>query len=139
VGAGARGSSALKGAVSTEIECSAEDTVVTLRVVKQKEDRGGDVIRLSRVQVGDSCALEPHRGGAGIPDKALDLLAELAAIDTGDGVSSSTWRRSSDVADRSFYRWQKGLLDEGYCHKAGEKAQARFTVTEQGKQALESR
>jgi hypothetical protein len=136
IGAGARGHSSLKGAVTTEVECSSEDTTVI--VAKQKGGEGGEVIRLSRVQVLDSCALEGHRGAAGLPDKALDLLAELAAIDTGDGVSSTlgggqvTWHRS-------FYRWQKGLIEEGYCHKAGEKAQARFTVTEQGKQALENR
>lgn len=139
VSAGARGSSALKAAMSTEIECTSDDAVVTLRVTKQKDHVEALPIRLALVPTGDSCALDRYSGGVGLPDGAFGLLAELAAIDTGDGVASSIWMASSGVALRSFHRWKKGLLDEGYCHKAGERSQARYTITDLGKQELSGR
>jgi hypothetical protein len=136
--AGARGSSALRAAVATEIECSHADGVTTLRQTKQKDHEAGEPVRLALVPVGDSCALDRYSGGGGeLPAGAVEMLAELAAIADEDGVSASVWRASSAVAERSFYRWQKQLIERGYCHKAGVKSQARYTLTEQGKQAVE--
>jgi len=140
VAAGARGSSALRAAVATEIECSHLDGVTTLKQTKQKDHEAGEPYRFALVPVGDSCALDRYTGaGQEVSAGAVELLAELAAIVADDdGVSGSVWRASSAVAERSFYRWQKQLLDKGYCHKAGAKSQARYTVSEQGKQVLDS-
>lgn len=136
--AGARGSSALRGAVATEIECSHVDGITTLKQTKQREHEAAEPMRLSLVPVGESCALERYRGEDDtLPAGAVQLLAELAAIADLEGVSSTVWKESSDVAPRSFHRWKKRLLDEGYCQKTGERTQARFTVSDLGKELLD--
>jgi hypothetical protein len=136
--AGARGSSALRGAVATEVECSHVEGITTLKQLKQRDHETAEPMRLTLVPVGDSCALDRYRGDDDtLPGGALTLLADLAAIDTGDGVSTKVWMASSGVAERSFFRWQKGLLDRGYCHKEGNRSQARYTLTDLGKQVLD--
>lgn len=135
--AGARGSSALRAAVATELECRHADGTTTLKQTKQRDHETAEPMRLTLVQVGESCALTRCRGeDESLPAGALRMLAELDAIATEDGVSSKVWMVSSGVAERSFYRWQKGLLDNEYCHKEGSKAQARYTVTDLGKEVL---
>jgi hypothetical protein len=136
--AGARGSSALRAAVATEIECRHAEGLTTLRQTKQREHEAAEPLRLTLVPVGESCALERYRGEDDtLPAGAVQLLAELAAIADADGVSSTVWMESSGVAHRSFHRWKKRLLDEDYCHKKGERAQARFTVSDLGKRLLD--
>jgi hypothetical protein len=137
--AGARGSSALRGAVATEIECSHVDGLTTLKQTKQRDHEIDEPMRLGLVPVGESCALVPYRAqDQELPAGAIKMLSELEDIATDEGVSSKVWMVSSAVAERSFYRWQKGLLDHGYCQKAGAKAQARYTVTDLGRQVLHS-
>ncbi|MDQ3641058.1 MAG: helicase RepA family protein, partial [Actinomycetota bacterium] len=134
---GARGSSALRGAVATEIEVSHADGVTTLKQTKQREHAPAEPVRLTLVPVGESCAFEPYRGEGGLTKETVDLLAELAAIVTDDdGVSGTVWKASSGVADRSFYRWQKYLVAEGYCHKGGTKGRPLYTVSDLGKEVL---
>jgi hypothetical protein len=135
--AGARGSSALRAAVATEIEVSHADGVTTIRQTKQREHEPAPPLRLALVPVGESCALEPYRGEGGLTKDVIELLAELDAIVTGDdGVSGSVWRDSSGVAVRSFYRRQKFLVDEGYCHKGGTPGRPLYTVSDLGKEVL---
>lgn len=135
--AGARGSSALRGAVATEIEVSHADGITTLKQLKQRDRVAADPMRLALVPVGESCALDRYRGETGLTKDAVELLAELDAIVSGDdGVSSTVWRSSSGVAERSFYRRQKFLVDEGYCHKGGTAGRPLYTVTDLGKEAL---
>lgn len=135
--AGARGSSALRAAVSTEVECRQADGAVTLTTTKQRDHESGAVIQFATVPVGESLALEPYRGQQPeLTQGALELLAELAAIADEGGVSSSVWLASSGVAARSFYRRQKALVDFGYCHKEGPHKQARYTVSDLGREAL---
>jgi hypothetical protein len=135
--AGARGSSALRAAVATEIECRHVDGVTILKQTKHREHEVAAPVRLSLVPVRESCALEHYRGeDSNLTKGALELLAELAAITDDEGVSATVWMRSSGVADRSFYRRAKALVDLGYCQKAGEKSQARFTLSDLGKEVL---
>lgn len=135
--AGARGSSALRGAVATEIECSHADGITTLRQLKQRDHEAAEPMRLTLVPAGDSCAFERYRGEDDtLPAGALKMLAELDAIAPDEGVSSKVWMDSSGVAVRSFYRWQKALIEKGYCHKDGAKSQARYAVSDLGKEVL---
>lgn len=136
---GARGSSALRAAVATEIECSHADGVTILRQTKQKDHEAGEPHRMALVPIGDSCALDRYAGGGDLelPPGAVEMLEDLAAIVGDDeGVSVSVWKVSSGVAERSFYRWQKRLIELGYCLKTGHKGQARYTVTDQGRRLL---
>lgn len=135
--AGARGSSALRAAVATEIECRHADGITTVKQTKQRDHEAGEPMRLALAPVGESCAFMKYRGeDESLPAGAVKLLAELAAIALEDGVSASVWRVSSGVAERSFYRWQKGLVDQGYCHKAGTAGRPLYTVTDLGRELL---
>lgn len=137
VEAGARGSSALRAAVATELECRHAEGITTLKQMKQRDHEADEPMRLTLAPVGDSCAFIRYRGeDEQLPAGAFVMLAELDAIATEDGVSSKVWLDSSGVAVRSFYRWQKGLIEKGYCHKEGVKSQARYTVSDLGKEAL---
>lgn len=132
--AGMRGNSALHGAVATVIECKGGDGRLELSCRKQKDDAEFDPIHLGLLPYGGSCVLSarPSTGGGEMPAGAVDLLRVLVEIADEDGVSSSVWRNSSAVADRSFYRWQKLLVGAGLTAKTGSRAQARYTPSEQG-------
>lgn len=137
--AGARGSSALKAAMNTEVEVKTSDGVIYLKATKQKDSATDGDLRLSLDVVGDSCVLHPYRGGAAVPDGAIQMLADLISICDEDGVSSSVWRRSTDVAERSFYRWQKQLVEDGLAAKHGSRSAARYIPTEQGVSVIQAR
>jgi hypothetical protein len=55
---GARGSSALRAAVDTELELAAADDRVTLKVTKQKDGAEADPVRLRRIPAASSVVLE---------------------------------------------------------------------------------
>src|SRR5690606_41685819 len=57
--AGARGSSALRAAMDTELEVTAAGQLMTLKVKKQREAAAAAPMRLTRVEVSDSCVLVP--------------------------------------------------------------------------------
>jgi hypothetical protein len=136
---GARGSSALKAAMSTEIEMSSADDIVYVKATKQKDSATGDEMRLALERVEDSCVLTPYRGSdsSRLPPDAVQMLRDLIAISDTDGVSATTWRSSSDVAHRSFWRHLKTLIEVGLCAKHGQRTQARYQPTEQGFSYLE--
>ena len=134
-----RGHSSLEGAVDTAIEVRGDEGSLVLRCAKQKDDAEFDNIRLSLKGVGDSCVVAEHRpesNAEGITKTGRDLLEALAAIDLPEGVSSSRWTATSDVAVRSAYRWQKKLCDLGLVGSRGEGTQRRYTLTEQGRAAI---
>lgn len=135
--AGARGHSALLAAVDSSLACKSADDIITLETEKQKNHAGDITMRLKLTPTGDSCAVDRYRGGPitegdQLPRAALELLATLSEIDTGTGVSSTTWRDSSGVAVRTFYRWQKGLLALGFTANIGSDKRPLYTLTDQG-------
>lgn len=134
-GAGARGSSALRAAVDTEIEVSASDELVTVKVTKQKDHDEARPWRFVRTPLADSCVLMPDRGqnGAGTNrshQQALDALAEIAVP---GGVSTATWRDAATASDRpdgigrsTFYGAVRALLDGGLVQNLGTDRSPRY-------------
>jgi len=111
-GAGARGSSALRAAVDTEIEVKGTDGRVTITVTKAKDSAPPQPWRFVRTTIDlgtddrgkpvSSCVLVPDRGQAGddltrVTAQVLDVLIRIA---TPDGVSTATWREVATTADR---------------------------------------
>ena len=81
--AGARGSSALLGAVDTAIEVDAADPQMTVKVKKQKDAAAVDPVRLTRIEVGESCVLVPSSkvaGGDGNAEYQKLLVVARAAV-----------------------------------------------------------
>lgn len=135
--AGMRGNSALHAAVATVIECKGGDSHLVLEGAKQKDDLPFPPIHLGLFPVGASCvAAERSPDSDELPPGAVELLRVLDEIADEDGVSSSVWRASTTVAERSFYRWQKQLVEGELAAKSGARAQARYTIAEQGKRLL---
>jgi len=137
--AGARGSSAIKAAMSTEIEVTKADEIIYVRATKQKDAATGDELRLTLELVEDSCVLAPYRGidASKLPPDALQMLKDLVSVVDEDGISAAVWRRTTTVAERSFYRHAKSLVEMGLTAKHGHRAQARYIPTEQGLSYLE--
>lgn len=135
--AGMRGNSALHAAVATVIACKGGDGRLVLDCAKQKDDVPFPPIHLGLLPVGASCvATDRSPDSDELPSGAVDLLRVLEEIADEDGVSSSVWKASATVAERSFYRWQKQLVEGELAAKSGTRAQARYTIAEQGKRLL---
>lgn len=127
---GARGNSALRGAVDTELELTGDSDRMTLRVRKQKDGPEPAPLALGLVTVAgtDSCAIglpaatEPDR----LPQSVAETLEALAAIDVPGGVSATAWRSSTDKTERTFYRHRAGLLEQGLVVNVGTDQSPRY-------------
>lgn len=136
--AGMRGHSALRGALATAVECKGGEGRLVLTCDKQKDDAEFPPIHLALVPSGASCVISDRLEDVGeLPSGAIDLLRTLVEIADEDGVSTSAWQASTGVAVRSFYRWQKRLVDEALAAKGGTVSRPRYTPTELGKRLAE--
>jgi len=132
--AGARGSSALRAAVDTELELTAADDLHTLRVTKQKDGAAPGPIRLARIPVADSCVLIADTGHTGSTPGHLTRSAEAAlealhAIAVPGGLSASAWQTATDVSPRSFYNARSDLLRLGHVTNVGSDRAPRYLPT----------
>lgn len=143
--AGLRGHSSLLGALDTAIEVTKDDDtgLVRLEVTKQKNHVATPSVRLHLTPSADSAVITPYRGADEmpvdeLPEIPLAILRTLADVDTGAGVSSSVWLKSLDVgvAERTFYRWRRRLLDADLCHSADTKGKGPYSVTERGRSLI---
>lgn len=122
-GAGARGSSALRAAMDTELELTGEPQRLALKVTKQKDGPEAPPMRLGLVVVEGtgSCAIDV----AGdidpddLPSSVASTLLALEAIDLDGGMSPTAWHKSADVPERTFYRHRKNLVDAGLVVNVG--------------------
>lgn len=141
---GARGSSALRAAVDTELEVSSTDDIVTLKITKQKDHVEGNPRRLARIPVADSCVLTPDRGQTattGLKSSHQHALDTLHAITIPGGVSSTAWeaaatdRESRDRIGRStFFEARATLLALGYVQNLGTDKQTRYAPITPGQE-----
>jgi AAA domain len=132
--AGARGHSALRAALDTEIRVEGGDRIITLHADKQRHHVDGHVItKLELTQVGSSCALGEYRGGP--PDAGTLRTSDRAALEalnriaTDDGVPTSRWQRATDLAERTFYEARKRLVDRGQVANVGSKQRPLYVPT----------
>ncbi|MFA7265760.1 MAG: bifunctional DNA primase/polymerase [Candidatus Nanopelagicales bacterium] len=131
---GMRGSTALYGAADTVIACSAAEDEVRLEVVKQKNHAAGIVMTFRPEPIRDSIVLTDttYNPSSAIPDSVLRLLIVLSEIVVDGGTPATQWFASAGIAERSFYRHRKTLIDLGYIHNVGSERLPRYIITEQG-------
>lgn len=129
--AGARGSSAIRGAVDTELEVTAVDRRLTLKVTKQKDGAEALPLRLDRIDVAESCVLVPasylndtDELGAG-EQSTLEALRE---VQVPGGVSASVWRVAAPAGERTFYNHRSKLLERGLVINLGSDGQPRYQI-----------
>lgn len=130
--AGARGSTALKGALNTELEVSGAEGRISLRNTKQKDGPEQAPLNLMLQPVAGTesvVIVEAYRSSssAELPPAALDTLTALREIDVPGGVSAATWQKAADhVAERTFFRHRSGLLTQGFVVNIGTEAQPKY-------------
>lgn len=135
---GARGSSALRAAVDTEIEVKGAEGRVVVASLKQKDGPEQLPIHLRHHVVGDSLVLVPAAPGDDRDDGLTPAMAAtldvLAAIEVPGGVSATTWMEATDTPRSTFHRHRARLIDHGAVLNVGTDRAPRYvTPPEQGK------
>lgn len=128
--AGARGSTALKAAVNTELEVVGSEGRMTLRNPKQRDSAEQPPLHLM-LQEQSNSVIVVEAVGAGdtgeLPAAVFDTLEALREIDVPGGVSPAVWLKSLDgIAERTFYRHRKGLLEHGHIVNIGTDKQPKY-------------
>jgi hypothetical protein len=135
-----RGSSALRGAVGTMLKVTNDDDMIKLECDKQKDAAPFDKWRLSLTPTadGESCTVEVV-GGTGrsnVPNARDVSVLEILETHFGQaGASTTEWLRVAKdmkIADRTFYRARRVLVDAGYI----ELNARRYQPTEAGRALL---
>lgn len=127
--AGARGNSALKGAMDTELELTGTEDRCTLKMPKQKDGRELGPMHFRRIEVGESCVLIPAKAfdpSDGVSVGALATLDTLRQIQVAGGVSAAAWRVAATAGERAFYVHRKQLLDAGLVENIGTDKTPRY-------------
>lgn len=129
-GAGARGSSALRAAMHTELEVTGDSARFMLKNTKQKDAPEAPPIPLGLRPVdGTNSAVVDKPGGSDpdqLPAGVAATLAALESIDIPGGASVNIWRQTAEVPERSFYRYRKGLLEQGRVVNVGTESRPRY-------------
>lgn len=132
--AGARGSTALKGALATELEVVGSEGRLTLRNPKQKDSSELPPVHLMLQAVpGTDSVVVVEAGGPAsgeLPSAAFDTLDALRDIDVPGGVSPTTWQKAVDVSERTFYRHRAGLLQHSHIVNVGTEKQPKYRPNE---------
>jgi hypothetical protein len=138
---GARGSSALRAAMDTEIKVSMNGDEITVKVTKQKNAAPAEPMRFVLTEVAESVVLTPSWKSASDELRHSDaaVLRILTEIDTGGGVTKATWRDVATdetvhghVGRSAFYAAVKRLQDGGFVHNAGTDKQPRYVPVSAG-------
>ncbi len=124
--AGARGSSALRAAMTTELELTGNpDDRMTLYCRKQKDapETTARHFKLIAVAGTKSAVIEPTSGrGTSGPDAAEATLAALEGIAGPEGVTSAAWKAAAGRAARTFFRHREALCSSGRVVDVGTKS-----------------
>lgn len=126
---GARGSSALRAAMHTELEVTGDALRMTLKVRKQKDAPEGSprIFSLKAVPNSGSVTLAEPGAEPELPPGVALTLGALGEVDVEGGVPTGVWRSAAgDIPERSFYRHRKALLDREIVINVGTDARPRY-------------
>jgi hypothetical protein len=140
-GGAPRGHSSLDGAADAMLEVTQDaDGVIRLRNTKQKDAPEVHDLYLKVAIYNASCALDHHRSDNDdkLSETAIEMLRCLHEIARDDTAATGVWLRSSEVAERTFYRWAKRLVELDYCHVDCQGSTNRYGLTDKAKQAIAS-
>lgn len=133
VTAGARGSTALKAAMDTELEISGSVERMRLKVTKQKNAAEAEAFDLKLLLVdGTDSGVVVHAGATSdadeLPAAVFETLDTLREIEVDGGVSATAWRVAVAASERTFYRHRAGLLRHGFVENVGTEKTPRYQV-----------
>lgn len=135
VSKGARGASALKAAMDTEIEVIGSESRLTVKNTKQKDAAEDMPLHLKLTPVAGTESVVLEYGGTvddtdELPAAAFETLASLREIDMPEGVPASAWKATVSATERTFYRHRSGLLAHGHVVNVGTEKQPRYRPAE---------
>lgn len=128
---GARGHSSLLGAVDTELELRSADGLIELNNTAQKDAAAADTLHLGLTPAAGSVAItqRAHRDGANdVSPSAEKALEILTSIQAPGGISTTTWLRSCEMVERTFYNARKQLHEAHLVTNLGTTKSPRYVV-----------
>ena len=134
-GGGPRGHSSLDGAADTIIAVSADNGIVTLRQTKQKDAEEAPQLLLRLTGEGNSAVLADYIDSGNLDGPRLEAFSTLCEIADENGVASGVWERATGLAERTFHRSRKWLLEHDFCHDISGSKTPRYAPTEAGRQS----
>jgi hypothetical protein len=116
-----RGSTAVEGAVDTELSVKEADGIVTLKLEKQKNAPDGTEWRFRPVPVAGSVVLDEVSSGPAdeISPNGWQMLDTLRDIHVDEPVSFTRWFDAGEVTKATFARQLKVLVARGFVAKTG--------------------
>jgi hypothetical protein len=139
-----RGSSALGGAVDTEMVLTRNGDSLTLKVTKQKDDAQAEPICLGTKEIFverkqkttlviTNGGVLPAQEGPKVSDRVAMNVNALKAIMRPDGVPSGEWLAVSEWKDKTakagFYNMIKEAIQLNLVLKKGDRTKVRYFVT----------
>ena len=134
-GGNPRGSSALDGAADTVIAISADNGIVTAKTTKQKDAEPAAPLTLKLVAERESAVLVDYIDHGELDGPRLEVLRALCDIADTNGVASGVWCRATGLAERSFHRARKWLVEHDYCHDISGSRTPRYAPTDTARAA----
>lgn len=124
---GARGSTALIGAVDTAIEITRDARRLTIRCEAQRDAEPFEPIYARLQDAGPSVVAVPAAVTADdVPASVWAVRDALRDADDGNGLSTTAWKLCCppEIADRTYYRSKKWLVDHGLVVRTGQRFSA---------------
>jgi len=142
VALGARGSTALRAAMDTEIEIQGDEIAAQVKVTKQKDGFEARPRWLARQRVASSLVLVPATTAPRRPDdisgSALEAARALRQVDSPGGVLKSEWQLLvGSMPERTFFRARVQLLECGITENVGTDHRPRYRLSDGGRKLLE--
>lgn len=136
----ARGSTALRASLDTELEVKGSDRSITLTAKKQKNRADGDRWYLALEPREQSLVVVASAGSRGddLRGAARDLLQVLADADAGNGLTATEWQRAGDCSERNFYLVRGRLVQRGLVTPT-DGSRPRYSISSLGRLELGDR
>ena len=131
--AGLRGASAMFAAADVVIRATGGTEQVKLTIEKAKDAEPDRSFIYGIEREGSSLVITdappPDAPGEGLPKSAITALEALRLIDVEGGISTTTWLKTSQLAETTFYTARKVLCSRELVTNVGTPHQPKYRVT----------
>lgn len=110
-----RGGSALQAAADCILALKKPTARLELKIEKQRDTEDGAVIHMDLTRSAESLVItRGERPTVALTKQQRAALHALIKIGVGSGVSTTGWRKSTELPSSSFFAARKRLVDDGY-------------------------
>jgi hypothetical protein len=125
-----RGSTAMEGAATTIVRVHKDGPHVRLDCKKQKDAAPFDPILLRLEAEGDGAVLVGGSNSARVTQSEEAILSTLRELFGSTGASASALMKASELAESSFYRALKALVNKGLVVNTGAGRRSHYQLRE---------